>query len=162
MMMSSPILYDARERFGEAQREGLEYILERDSEDFAFEPWDMEIQDAYETTLSYIGGILLLLNPDDEKYNLNDARRRLVIFPMAVKKKFIELTQEVRPRAMVIMAYYFAILVIEKLWWVGDVGRLEVQAVDGSLPAKWQKMMEWPLRVVKAGRILPIQQNNGA
>ncbi|KAL7790874.1 hypothetical protein V8C37DRAFT_169512 [Trichoderma ceciliae] len=158
MMTCSPILYDAQERYGENQRRGMEYILERDAEDVASEPWDMEIQDAYETTLSYIGGILLLVNPNNRNFNLNDARRRMVLFPMAVKKKFIELTQEIRPRAMVIMAYYFAILVIERLWWVGDVGRLEVQAIVGSLPAKWHKMMAWPLQVIETGVIVPIRQ----
>lgn len=156
MVTSSPIIYDTEERFGESQRKGLEYILERDAEDEASEPWDPEIQDAYETTLSYLGGVLQLLDPNREKLNVNDARRRMVIFPMAVKKKFLDLTQEVRPRAMVVMAYYFAILVIETTWWVGDVRTLEVRAIAESLPAKWLKMVEWPLRVVEAGAILPI------
>ncbi|KAL7945617.1 hypothetical protein V8C42DRAFT_323668 [Trichoderma barbatum] len=156
MMKSSPIIYDAQARFGETHRQGLEYLLVRDAEDVASEPWDMEIQDAYETTLSYIGGILLLLHPKDGNIDLDDARRRMVIFPMAVKKKFLELTQQVCPRAMVILAYYFSILVIENLWWVGDVGKQEVQAIARNLPAKWQKMVEWPLRVVKTGTILPI------
>ncbi|KAH6611260.1 hypothetical protein Trco_001280 [Trichoderma cornu-damae] len=159
IMRTSPIVYDAQERFGERQRMGMEYILERDAEDVASEPWDLEIQDAYETTLSYIGGILLLLNPDGN-LNLNDARRRLVIFPMVVKKKFIELTQQGRPRALVVMAYYFATLVIEKLWWVGDVGRVEVQAIVENLPAKWQKMVDWPLRVIETGIVSPIRREN--
>ncbi|KAM0258811.1 hypothetical protein ACHAQJ_003653 [Trichoderma viride] len=156
LMTTSPVIYDAHVRYGESQRKGLEYILERDAEDVSSEPWDMETQDAYETTLSYIGGILLLLNPGDGNFSVNEARRRMVIFPMAVKKKFLDLTQEDRPRAMVIMAYYFAILMTEKLWWVGDVGKLEVLAIVGSLPAKWLKMVEWPLRVVKAGTIAPM------
>lgn len=156
MVTSSPIVYDAEERFGESQRQGLEYILERDAEDEVYEPWDAEIQDAYETTLSYLGGVLQLLDPNSEKFNVNDARRRMVIFPMAVKKRFLDLTQEARPRAIVIMAYYFAILVIETTWWVGDVGTLEVQAIARSLPAKWLKMVEWPLRVVEAGTIMPL------
>lgn len=156
MVTSSPIIYDAEERFGESQRKGLEYILERDDEDEASEPWDPEIQDAYETTLSYLGGCLQLLDPNSERFNVNDARRRMVIFPMAVKKSFLDLTQEARPRAMVVMAYYFAILVIETTWWVGDVRTLEVRAIAENLPAKWLKMVEWPLRVVEAGAILPI------
>lgn len=158
MVKSSPIIYDAQARFGETQRQGLEYILERDAEDVVFEPWDMEIQDAYETTLSYIGGVLLLLHPKDGNGDRDDARRRLVIFPMVVKKKFLDLTQEIRPRAMVIMAYYFSMLVIEKLWWVGDVGKQEVQGISRNLPAKWHKMVEWPLRVVEAGTTLPISE----
>ncbi|EHK26160.1 uncharacterized protein TRIVIDRAFT_55553 [Trichoderma virens Gv29-8] len=156
MMRSSPIIYDLQLRYSEANRRGLEYMLERDAEDVVSEPWDMEIQDAYETTLSYIGGILLLVHSKDANIDPGDARRRLVIFPMAVKKKFLDLMQEVRPRAMVIMAYYFSMLVIEKLWWVGDVGKLEVQSIAANLPAKWQKMMDWPLRVVETGTILPI------
>lgn len=156
MVTSSPIIYDAEERFGESQRQGLEHILERDAEDEAYEPWDAEIQDAYATTLSYLGGVLQLLNPNSDRFNVNDARRRMVIFPMAVKKKFLDLMQEARPRAIVIMAYYFAILVIETTWWVGDVGTLEVQAIAESLPAKWLKMVEWPLRVVEAGTIMPL------
>ncbi|KAL6910771.1 hypothetical protein GGI43DRAFT_391091 [Trichoderma evansii] len=156
MVTSSPIIYDNEERFGVSQRQGLEYILERDAEDEATEPWDPEIQDAYESTLSYLGGVLQLLNPNSEKFNVNDARRRMVIFPMAVKKKFLDLTQEARPRAIVIMAYYFAILVIETTWWVGDVRSLEVRAIAESLPAKWLKMVEWPLRVVEAGAIMPL------
>ncbi|KAH0498128.1 hypothetical protein TgHK011_005401 [Trichoderma gracile] len=156
MMKSSPAIYDAQAKFGEAHRRGLEFILERDAEDMASEPWDVEIRDAYETTLSYIGGVLHLLHPKDGVYDVDDARRRMVIFPMAVKKKFLELTSEVRPRAMVILAYYFSILVIEKLWWVGDVGKMEVRGIAANLPPKWRKMVEWPMRVVETGMILPL------
>ncbi|KAL7823970.1 hypothetical protein V8C26DRAFT_384445 [Trichoderma gracile] len=156
MMKSSPAIYDAQAKFGEAHRRGLEFILQRDAEDVASEPWDVEIRDAYETTLSYIGGVLHLLHPKDGVYDVDDARRRMVIFPMAVKKKFLELTSEVRPRAMVILAYYFSILVIEKLWWVGDVGKMEVRGIAANLPTKWRKMVEWPMRVVETGMILPL------
>ncbi|EGR49256.1 uncharacterized protein TRIREDRAFT_60215 [Trichoderma reesei QM6a] len=156
MMKSSPAIYDAQAKFGEAHRRGLEFLLERDAEDLVAEPWDVEIRDAYETTLSYIGGVLHLLHPRDGVYDVDDARRRMVIFPMAVKKKFLELTSEVRPRAMVILAYYFSILVIEKLWWVGDVGKMEVKGIAANLPAKWRRMVEWPMRVVETGRILPL------
>ncbi|KAL6807211.1 hypothetical protein GGI42DRAFT_271715 [Trichoderma sp. SZMC 28013] len=156
MTRSTPILYDTQARYDPANRQGLEYILERDAKDVVSEPWDMEIQDAYETTLSYIGGVLLLLHPKDGNIQLDEARRRMVIFPMVVKKKFLDLTQQVCPRALVILAYYFSMLVIENLWWVGDVGKQEVQDISKNLSARWQKMLEWPLRVVERGAILPI------
>ncbi|KAL7925527.1 hypothetical protein ACQKWADRAFT_284288 [Trichoderma austrokoningii] len=156
MAMSSPIIYDEGERFGESQRKRLEYILERDADDEASEPWDPEIQDAYETTLSYLGGVLQLLEPHGERFNVNDARRRMMLFPMAVKKKFLDLVQEARPRAIVVMAYFFSILVIEPTWWVGEVRTLEVRAIAEGLPAKWLKMVEWPLRVVEVGAIMPM------
>ncbi|KAL7937098.1 hypothetical protein V8C35DRAFT_294726 [Trichoderma chlorosporum] len=156
LMKTTPVIYDSDVRFVAANRQGLEHILARDAEDVASEPWDMEIQDVYETTLSYIGGILRLLRSKESNADLSDARRRMIIFPMVVKKKFLELTQQVQPRALVVLAYYFSILVIENLWWVGDVGRLEVEAIAANLPAKWQKMVEWPLRVVEAEAILPM------
>lgn len=147
MARSTPVIWDMEARFGVANRIGLEHILQRTPEDILSEPWDAEIQDAYETTLSYIGGASTAINRGGD--SMPEAQRRLAIFPMLVKKKFAWLVQEARPRALVVLAHYFALLAtVEKLWWVGSVGRDEVRAIAKELPERWLPLVERPLEMI--------------
>lgn len=46
-------------------------------------------------------------------------RRRLLTFPIAVKGGFVELLRLSDPRALVIMAYYFAVMkMVDDIWWL--------------------------------------------
>ncbi|KAF4509053.1 hypothetical protein G6O67_005361 [Ophiocordyceps sinensis] len=153
LLQTSPVIHDEGERFGEMRRKGLEYMTRRDARRDADEPWDPEIQDAYETTLSYLGGAVEAAR----KGEMAEVCRRLIIFPMLVKGRFIELVQEGRPRAMVLLSHYFALLSLYKnVWWIGGAGVYEVRCIAKSLTGDWLAMTKWPLEVVESGKVPPL------
>jgi hypothetical protein len=51
------VVFDDEAKFGAGNCQGLLHLLQRDEEDAAKERWHARDQEAYETTISYIGGI---------------------------------------------------------------------------------------------------------
>ncbi|PHH71136.1 hypothetical protein CDD82_6722 [Ophiocordyceps australis] len=152
MLNTTPVIKNEQERFCHERRRGLEHLVHRDALRDASEPWDAEIQNAYETTLSYLGGAVEAV----KMRQVSEACRRLIIFPMMVKGKFIELVQERRARATVLLAHYFALLSLYKdIWWIGQAGAKEVHAAAKALTGDWHAMLEWPLDVVASGTVTP-------
>ncbi|KAI1144315.1 C6 finger domain-containing protein [Hypoxylon sp. FL0543] len=110
------------------------------------ERWDSDIQDAYERTLSYICSTLKLV--DEEGWS-GRILRRAAIFPMLSDQRYVELVREGSPRALVILAHYFVLLVsYDDVWWVGNVGTEEIRAIANVLPGEWQHLLAWPLKVI--------------
>lgn len=76
--------------------------------------------------------------------------RRLMLFPILIDKCFIELVGKARPRPLIVMAHYFALLVLLKsFWFIGNIGPREVRAIAWYVPRLWQQMIEWPLHVIE-------------
>ncbi|KUJ06795.1 uncharacterized protein LY89DRAFT_692155 [Mollisia scopiformis] len=132
--------------FRESNRQDLLHLLRRTDSDLVEEPWNDEIQKAYETTTSYIGSVQLSIAA---KENTSNIFRRLIIFPTVVYTEFIDLVKEQRPRALVILAHFFAFLWdFRDFWWIGDCGRREVRAIENALNEEWRELMVWPLQAV--------------
>lgn len=71
-------------------------------------------------------------------------------FPASVSRRFVELVQAKRPRALAILASFFALLKrMDRVWWLGDVARREVMGIVGILDpsSPWPSRLEWPLRI---------------
>ncbi|KAF4585342.1 C6 zinc finger protein [Ophiocordyceps camponoti-floridani] len=71
-------------------------------------------------------------------------------FPAGVSGRFVELIEEKRPRALVILACFYALLKrVQGVWWLNDVARREVAGITGLFdPASaWRRHLEWPIRV---------------
>ncbi|RDA90509.1 hypothetical protein CP533_0836 [Ophiocordyceps camponoti-saundersi (nom. inval.)] len=71
-------------------------------------------------------------------------------FPASVSGRFVELIQEKRPRALVILACFYALLKrVDGIWWLNGVARREVAGLvslfDPASP--WRRHLEWPYRV---------------
>lgn len=149
MLRRKPILTPFNEAlFCEGNRKGLLPLLRHDGSNDVDEPWDADIFNAYAITLSYIGGVILAIRTGEE--TVQDIGRRLVAFPVLIPKRFIELVTESRPRALVVLAYYFAIMAKRKdVWYVGDTGNREVRGIMSILPEKWRHWMQWPLQVIQ-------------
>ncbi|KAE9366752.1 hypothetical protein N431DRAFT_429553 [Stipitochalara longipes BDJ] len=154
LIRAHPVVWDPDEREGADKREGLQHLLLACRgvggcpED---EPgqWDDGMRRAYESTLSYIGGIWHSVQKNDP---LGPIGRRLMLFPILIDQRFIELVGEARPRALVIMAHYFALFVVLKSYWiVGNTGPREVRAIAAQVSADWQGMMALPLHLVNQG-----------
>ena len=174
------VLFDDEAQFGAANRQGLLHLLQRDEEDVANERWPPEDQDAYETTTSYIGGVWIAMmelnmtttttttttttqRPDSEGSLAAEICRRLILFPYVVQSRFIDLVRERQPRALAVLAHYFALLArFRGVWWIGDAGRREVRALSTVLAARgeWHgRMMGWPLRVMEDEPFQPCYMN---
>ena len=158
LVRATPVVWDCDEREGADKRESLQHLLlpcagvDGCREDDPGQ-WDDEIRRAYESTLSYIGGIWQSVQKGDP---IGPLGRRLMLFPILVDERFIELVGKAQPRALVIMAHYFALLVILKSFWhVGNTGQREVRAIAAQVPDDWKGMMALPLHLVNQGLLYP-------
>ncbi|MCJ1399122.1 hypothetical protein MMC11_002324 [Xylographa trunciseda] len=122
---------------------GLSHLMRRDVTEDPPEPWDLEIQEAYQSTVNYIGSIQIAITAGEAAEHV---LRRLLLFPVLIPKRFIDLVAEQHPRALVVLAHYFALIArFQHIWWIGDGGRREVRGIQTALPAEWSGMMSWPL-----------------
>lgn len=131
----------------ESYRRGLLHLLRRRPVEEQTEVWDTDIEEAYACTVSYIGSIQndIAINKAPE-----DVCRMLLAFPFMVPKRFINLIEEQKPRALVVLAYFFALLArFRDSWWIGDAGPREIRAIQKILPVLWQDLMSWPLQAME-------------
>ncbi|GJN73052.1 C6 zinc finger protein [Purpureocillium lilacinum] len=71
-------------------------------------------------------------------------------FPASVSRRFVELVEEKRPRALAILACFFALLKrMDNVWWLGDVARREVMGLVSLFESgsSWWRHLEWPVRI---------------
>jgi hypothetical protein len=147
VVRKAPNLTDWPVLFAPGNRESLLHLL-TNPPSVPPEPWTPEIQEAYEKTLSFIGAVQLALDAGIE--GPPEILRRCMGFPGLIPKVFFDMVEERRPRALVIMAYYFAYLArFRESWWIGDAGIREVRAIAGALGPEWMEMMSWPLGEVE-------------
>ncbi|KFY33594.1 hypothetical protein V494_07476 [Pseudogymnoascus sp. VKM F-4513 (FW-928)] len=127
----------------------LAHMMERTQDHERDEPWNADIEEVYKQVISFIG---TSKSSADAKNNSGDNLRLLILFPIMTQKLFIDLVSEQQPRALVLLAHYFALLVaFREVWWIGDMGRREIQGIMSALPVSWHKHMDWPLEVVREG-----------
>jgi hypothetical protein len=143
-----PNLSDYETLFNPSNRKSLNHLLNKPPGYSEDEPWSPEIQLAYEQTLSWIGGIQVALDAGVEGHA--EILRRCIGFPGGIPKLFCDQVESMRPRALVILAHYFAYLArYRDIWWVGDAGAREVQAIGDFVGVEWIEMMRWPLKRVE-------------
>lgn len=141
-------IHNEERRIGRSgSRRRLEHLMRRDvSDGAASEPWDGATQVAYESTLEYIGRVLDL---KEQGVRSTEICRMLVMFPMMAEMRFIDLVRERAPRALVILAHYFALYANHNnFWFIGDAGSKEVRALAEELTGEWRELMDWPLKMV--------------
>lgn len=78
-------------------------------------------------------------------------------FPATVSKRFVELVEERRPRALAILASFFALLkVLDHVWWLQGMARREVLGIvslfnsdffSPDVEKKWWPHLEWAVRI---------------
>ncbi|KAE9380390.1 hypothetical protein N431DRAFT_432668 [Stipitochalara longipes BDJ] len=126
--------------FKEANRQELLVLL---TQDIPGEPWDQETRQAYEKTLSYIGWVQSAIKKGEHRLGVC---RKMMSFSVLAPKKFVEFIGEMRPRALVILAYWFALgAQLTDLWWIGETVQREIQAIQRVVPPEWQLLMRDPL-----------------
>ena len=114
-------------------------MLQRDDEDVAKERWHAKDQEAYKTTVSHVGGIWIAMKGPETSAEIG---KRLILFPFVVQSQFVDLIKDQQPRALAVLAHYFALLAsFRGVWWIGNTGRREVQALATVLSGKWHDLM---------------------
>jgi hypothetical protein len=141
-----------KELFLESNRQDFLHLLRRSRADDASEPWDADIEEAYKSTISYLGGIQIAITAHGAP---PDICRRLIVFPIMVKKRFIKLVEDQQPRALVVLAHFFALIArFRDCWWLRDTGKREIHGIQTVLPDEWQDLMSWPLMTMEEGTLL--------
>ena len=81
--------------------------------------------------------------------------RRVQSFPLLAPQRFIDFLGEQRPRALVIIAHFFATVgQLPPVWWIGEgVGgrestiQREIKAIQKVVPSEWASQLVWPLDI---------------
>lgn len=129
--------------YSEASRARFAHLLPTSDD----ESRDDVENEAYATAVAYIGSVAAAKESGEDSLKV---ARRVTIFPIILHDRFLALIDMLSPRAMVILAHYFALLCsLDFFWWIGDYPEKEVEAINGSLSSEWQGMMEWPLQVLR-------------
>ncbi|KKA27246.1 hypothetical protein TD95_003175 [Thielaviopsis punctulata] len=89
----------------------------------------------------------------------SSARGAALAFPASVSKRFVDLIEMRRPRALVLLASFFALLrKFDSIWWLQGVPRREIIGIASLFDrgSPWWKHLEWPLRIaLHEGPIIP-------
>ena len=120
------------------------------------ETWDDTTREAYEKTLSYVGSIHHAIRIGEPKYAVG---RRIQAFSLLMPSKFISFLEEQRPRALVVLAHFFAAVVqMHDIWWLGEdkdgresTAKREIRAIDKVVKdtcPEWQPLLVYPLDCV--------------
>ncbi|KAL7627967.1 hypothetical protein AAE478_002163 [Parahypoxylon ruwenzoriense] len=83
-----------------------------------------------------------------------------LVFLATVSRRFVELLESRRPRALAILASYFGLLkCLDSVWWLKGVARREVMGIVSLFDPDdedWWPRLQWPLRIaLYEGEIIP-------
>lgn len=150
---SPPQVWADQTLFDEPNRRSFKGVLSQiiPSEEL----WDEETSSTYEKTLSYIGAIQKGIQNGEPPFALC---KRVICFPMFIPPTFISFVEEKRPRALVVLAHFFAVVAqIKAIWWMGNAGEQEIRAIHEALPPEWHGQMIWPIQIAQAAEQLSSQ-----
>ncbi|KAM0476150.1 hypothetical protein ACHAPX_006567 [Trichoderma viride] len=130
----------------------LVHLMRRQEPHELEEQWDDQVLNVYKRTLSCLGWLWKHRFDSDPPYGVS---RRLFLFPMIVDAQFVIFVEEQRPRALIILAHYFALLaIIRRMWYIGDAGLREANAIAAVVPPAWLGMLIQPLEILKDPSLL--------
>ncbi|KXJ92033.1 hypothetical protein Micbo1qcDRAFT_59078 [Microdochium bolleyi] len=83
-----------------------------------------------------------------------------LVFLATVSKRFIDLLEAKKPRALAILANYFGLLkLLDRLWWLKGVSRREIIGIISLFDPDdevWWPRIQWPLRIaLYDGDVIP-------
>ncbi|PYH86320.1 hypothetical protein BO82DRAFT_371202 [Aspergillus uvarum CBS 121591] len=106
-----------------------------------------EIHALYDECVKYLEGMYVAVVDHGEAGF--DLRKRFSSFGPMTPAPFVGLVADRRPRALVILAYLFALAKgAEEVWWLKGIPEREVRGIYGALPVRWKGVMRWALEYV--------------
>ena len=102
-----------------------------------------EAREAYDAAIERLQWIFALSKVPLEKHN---TVRWLLAWPIQIGEGYLELLNQQRPEALVILAYYAVLMQFYRdCWAVGDSGQFLVRAIHSHLGPRWVSWMKWPI-----------------
>jgi hypothetical protein len=152
VIVAPPVFWDDPTLYQEPNRRAFDSILTQSIHPSGDGDWDAPTQETYEKTLSYIGAIYISIQNGEPTFAVC---RRIQCFPMWIPGQFIEFVREQRPRALVMLAHLFAMVVQVRaaVWWIGETGQKEIRAIQRVLPERWQQLMIWPMLILSESEL---------
>lgn len=96
-----------------------------------------EIRQSYEHAIAYLNWA-----------HSKPERARILGFPATVSRRFIKLMEEKDPRALSIIASFFAMTrAIDDAWWLSGVASKEVAGIMSLLDPSWWPKLDWAVSV---------------
>lgn len=129
-----------------AKVDALAHLLEvREGEE---EPASIDM-DAYEETTRLL---CWMLEGHKSGEHIKMFCRRITTLPVLMPDRLMVLLERRDPRALVLLAHFFALSsYAAEFWWIEDTPRREIAAIGDFLDERWRGMMEWPMKRVQEG-----------
>lgn len=139
-----PNFKDRAALFNPDLRRPFEHLLNWDL--FSEPELDVVTKETYELTLSYVGRIYAAVESEESPRIIF---RLILGLPIMAPPRFIVFVEERRPRALVILAHYFAMAkAIDDHWIFAGLADREVRGIKGVLPDGWEWALEWPQEMI--------------
>lgn len=111
------------------------------------------------TNCLYVIHAMYLRILEGEKRNIT--RRRILRFPNGIDPRIIALLRRQDPRAMIVLAHFFAIVkMADDIWYLRGRAAYEVNGITNVLPEAWRPLMAWPREVVGNEEQSPAHSDN--
>ncbi|KAL7269426.1 hypothetical protein RUND412_007916 [Rhizina undulata] len=102
------------------------------------------IHELQKTFVRYL--IPLISSSLDEPKKQKTKAATIFMWPIAVHDRFVELLDRGQPRALVILAHYFAIMRhVDGYWWLRGRAKWEVLRIRDTIGEEWAEWMKWPV-----------------
>jgi hypothetical protein len=103
--------------------------------------------DAYLKAVSYIGVMYKGIREGFD--STNATARRIMAMSSVMPDRWTEMLEERRPRALAMLMHVFACgeLIAGENFWFRGIAKSQIPRLCEGLPAAWQPMVAWPLRV---------------
>lgn len=144
IVSQQPNLFDEEALFAVENSEQFKQILEYGLDFETVTSTDMV---AYQKALSDISAAhIAALEGEEDPLG---TCRRLLTFASRAEPRFLDLVEERRPRALVIMAHLFAGFknIKEQYWWMQGIAERHIGTIFDMLPTAWKPMMVYPMQL---------------
>ncbi|KAH8689501.1 hypothetical protein BGW36DRAFT_365269 [Talaromyces proteolyticus] len=138
LFINAPPVFDRNIIFAKENRIPFQRLLDPN-----IQPSNPDTHEAYEKAVAYLGYLHKSIQENEPVYIFG---RKVMSFSIFVPREYIDLVEEQRYRALVVLAHYFGFMSRAKsLWWAVETPEQEIRAIQNILPQEWQGYMRWPL-----------------
>lgn len=105
-----------------------------------------EASDAYSHAIERLQWAFCVSQTDSQRHN---TFKWLLAWPIQLSEKYLDLLSQRRPEALIVLAYFGALMVdYRDCWAVGDKGLVLIREISEPLGPRWERWMEWPISLL--------------